>query len=71
MFVKGMCLSVIYCLSYAIDIFTDMSEEQVSEEIDLDLNEEKDTRMDNSREENWMDVADEGDDKRKINYLRW
>ena len=71
MFGKGIYLSVFYCLCYEMYISTDMSEEQVSEEIDLDLNEEKDTRMDNSREENWMDVADEGDDKRKINYLRW
>ena len=34
-----------------------MSEEQVSEERDPDLNEEDDTRMDDIREEHWRDVA--------------
>ena len=37
---KGMYLSVFYCLCYAIDISTDMSEDQVAEERDPYLNEE-------------------------------
>ena len=51
MFGKGMYLSVFYCLCYEMDISTDMSEEQVLVEIDPDLNEEEDIRMDNSRED--------------------
>ena len=43
----------------------------MSEEIDPDLNEEEDIRMDNNREENWRDVAEEGYDKKKIYSLRW
>ena len=41
MFGKGMYLSVFYCLCYEMDIFTYMSEDQVSEERDLELNEEE------------------------------
>ena len=47
---KGMYLSVFYCLCYAKDISTDMSEDQVTEEIDPDLNEEEDIRLDAIRE---------------------
>ena len=39
---KGVYLSVFYCLCYEMDIFTDMSEEQVSEERYPDLNDEED-----------------------------
>ena len=40
MFGKGIYLSVFYFLCYEMYISTDMLEEQVSEEIDPDLNEE-------------------------------
>ena len=40
MFGKGVYLSVFYCLCYVTDIYTDMSEDQVAEEIYPDLNEE-------------------------------
>ena len=56
-----MYFSVFYCLCYEMDISTDMLEEQVSEEIDPDLNEEEDIRMDDHRGENLRDVAEEGD----------
>ena len=39
MFVKGIHLSVFYCLCYVKDISTDMPEYQVSEEKYPDLNE--------------------------------
>ena len=50
MFRKGMYLSEFYCLCYEMDIYTDMSEYQVSEERYLDLNEEEDITMDGGRE---------------------
>ena len=40
-----------------MDISTDMSEEQMSEEIDPYLNEEEGIIMDNSRGYHWRDVA--------------
>ena len=46
-----MYFSVFYCLCYAVDVSTYMSEYQVSEERYLDLNEEEDIIMDESREE--------------------
>ena len=49
----------------------DILEEQVLEERDTDLNEEEDTRMEDSREEHWRDVADDGEDKGKIYSLMW
>ena len=52
MFGKSMYLYVFYCLCYAKDISTDMSEDQVTEEIDPDLNEEEDIRLDVIREHN-------------------
>ena len=42
------------------DISTDMLEEQVSEERDTDLNEEKYLRMKDIREEHWRDVTKDG-----------
>ena len=42
----------------------------MSEEIDPDLNEEGDIRMEDSREENWRDFSEDGEDKRKIHDLR-
>ena len=51
MFVKDMYLSVFYCLCYDMDLSTDMSEDQVDEERDPDLNEKEDIRLDEIREE--------------------
>ena len=70
MFVKGMYLSVFYCLCYDTDISTDMSEDQVAEERYPDLNEKEDIRLDEIREDHWRDVSEEGDDKKKIHALR-
>ena len=71
MFVKGMYLYVFYCLCYDTDISTYMSEDQVAEERDPDLNEKEDIRLDEIREDHWMDVAKESDGKKKIHSLRW
>ena len=49
----------------------DLSEEQVSEERDPKLNDEEYIIMDDTRNENWRDVPEDGDDKEKIHYLRW
>ena len=51
MFVKGMHLSVFYCLCYDTDISIDMSEDQVVEERDPDLNEKEGIRLDEIKEE--------------------
>ena len=59
-----------YCLCYSNDRYTDMSEDQVAEERYPDLNEEEDIRLDLIKEEHWRDVAEEGDDKKKIHDLR-
>ena len=71
MFVNGMYLSVFYCLGYEMDISTDILEDQVSEEIDPDLNEEEDIRMYEIRDEHWRDFSEEGDNKKKMHALRW
>ena len=71
MFGNFMYLSVFFCLCYVTDIYTDMSEDQVAEERDPDLNEEEDIILDEIREEHWRDVAEEGDDKKNIHDLRW
>ena len=71
MFGKGMHLSMFYCLCYVKDISTYMSEEQVSEQRDPDLNEEEDIRMEDSREEHWRYVDQDGDDKNNIRTLMW
>ena len=71
MFVKGMYLSVFYFLCYEIDISTDVLEDQVSEEIDTELNEEEGIRMEDIREEHWMDVDEEGYNKNKTHSMRW
>ena len=57
-FVKVMYFSVFYCLCYDTDISTDMSEDQVAEERDPDLNEEEDIRLDEIREEHWRDITE-------------
>ena len=61
-----MYLYVFYCLCYVKDISTYMSEDQVAEERDPDLNEEEDIRLDIIREEHWRDVDEEGDNRKKI-----
>ena len=71
MFGKGMHLSVFYCLCYEMDIYTYMSEYQVSEERNTDLNEDEDIKMDEIRDEHWRDVAEEGYDNKKVNVRRW
>ena len=48
-----------------------MSQEQVSENIDPELNEEEDIRMDEIRDDHWRDVSKEGDNMKKIHALRW
>ena len=45
-----------YCLCCVKKISTDMLEEQLSKESDPD---------------HWRDVAEDGEDKIKIHYLRW
>ena len=45
MFGKGIYLYVLYCLRHVSDISTDITEEQVLEDRDLELNEEEDIRM--------------------------
>ena len=41
----------------------------MAEEKDTDLNEEEDIRMEDSREDHCGDVAEDGEDKSKINEL--
>ena len=71
MFGKVMHLYVFYCLCYVTDISTDMSEDQVAEERDPDLNQEEDVRLDAIREQHWRDFYEEDENKKKIRYLRW
>ena len=68
---RGVYFSVFYCLCYVKEISTDMLEKMVSEEIYPDLNEEEDIRMEDSREEHWRYFTEDGEDKNKINALRW
>ena len=70
-FVKGMHFSIFYCLCYVKGISTDISEDQVAEERDPDLNEEEGIRLDAIRDKHWRDVAEEVDDKKKMHSLRW
>ena len=58
MFVKVMYLYVFYCLCYDNNKYTDMSEDQVAEERDPYLNEKKDIRLDEIREEHWRDITE-------------
>ena len=69
MFVKGVYLSLFYCLCYDTNISTDISEEQVVEERYPDLNEMEDLRFDKIWEDHWRDLAEENDDKKKIHAL--
>ena len=43
----------------------------MAEEIDPELNEEEDIRLDAIREEHCRDVAEEGGNKKKIHDLGW
>ena len=54
-----------------MDIYTDISEDQVSEERDPDLNEGYDIRMDGIRNNHWRDVVEEDDDKKDMHALIW
>ena len=63
------CLCFIFCVIK--DVSTYISEEQVLEENDPDLNEEEDIIMDAIRDEEWRDFAEEGDDKKNMHALRW
>ena len=71
MFGKGIYLSVFYCLCYVTYISTYISEEQLAEERDMDVNEEEDIRLDEIRKDYWVYVAEEGKDKKNIHALRW
>ena len=71
MFVKGMYLSVFYCLYYDTNLTTDYSEEQVVEERDPDLDEMDDIRFDEIWEDHWRDLVEESNDKKKIHALIW
>ena len=70
MFVRGMYFSVFF-LCCVRDISMDMLEKHVSEERDTYLNEEEDIIIDDSREEHWRYVAEEGGDKKNIHGFRW
>ena len=49
----------------------DMLKENILEEKDLDMNEQENIIMKSSREENWRDVAQYGQDKSNICALMW
>ena len=66
-----MYLSVFYYFCYELGVSTYMSEGQVSEERDPDLNEEEDTIIDEIRDEYWRDFSEEVKNKKKMQYLRW
>ena len=53
------------------EISIDMFEEQVLKERYFELNEEEDIIMEDSREQHWGDVSEDGEDNSKINDLRW
>ena len=71
MFQRGMYLHVFYCLCYVEEISTYMLGEKVSEDRDMEFNEEENIRTEDSREEHWKDVDYDGDEKKKIHALRW
>ena len=71
MFGKCMDLYVFYCLCYVYDVYTDISEDQVVEERETELNEEEDIIVDAIREEHCRDVSEEGDNKKKMYAPRW
>ena len=55
---KSYVSACVYCLCYVKDISTDISEDQVAEEIDPYLDEEEDIVMDSIREDHWRDIAE-------------
>ena len=57
MFEGVIYFSVLYFLCYFKEISTDILEEQVSEEIDPDLNEEEDIRMEDITEEHSFSIC--------------
>ena len=59
-----------FIVCYYTDISTDISEEQVVEERDPDLNEMENIRFNRIWEDHWRDLAEENDDKKKIHALR-
>ena len=71
MFERGMYLYLSYCVCYVKKISNYMLEEQVLEERYPDLNEGGDIRLEDSREDLWMDFAEDGEDKSNIHALRW
>ena len=73
MFVKVMYLSIFYCLCYDTHISTYISEEQVVEERDPELNEMEDIRFNEIWEDHWRNLAEGNDDKKKIhnNFPSW
>ena len=66
MFVKGIYLSVFYCLFYDTNISTYILEEQVVEERDPDLNQMEDIRSDKIWEDHWRDLAEEKKIRRRF-----
>ena len=71
MFGKRMCFSVFYYYFYVKDISIYISEDHVAEDRYPYMNEEQDIILDAIREEHYRYVSEEGDDKKKINYLIW
>ena len=71
MFVKVMYFSVFYCLCYDTDISTYVLDDQMTEKRDPYLDKEEDIILYKIRKDHWRDVAEEGDDKKKIYALRW
>ena len=49
----------------------DILEEKALEDRYLDLNEDENIIIEDSRVEHWRDVADDGENNSKIHYLRW
>ena len=62
MYGKGVYLSVFYCFFHDTDLSRNMLE---------DLNEEEDIRMDEITDEHWLDISEDGDDKKNIHTLMW
>ena len=63
--------SVFYFLLYVKYISMVMSEEQVSEERDMDLNQEEDIIMECGRDQHYSYVSNDGNDKNNMHALRW
>ena len=58
-------------MCYDTDISTDILEDQVAGERNPDLNEMEDVRFDEIWEDQWRDLAEENNDKKKVHALRW